>query len=150
MKTKIPPPAITLVLALLMLLSHYAYPLVLGTSILRAISALLCLALAVVFLSESLLSFMRHKTTILPFEPEKATSLVVSGVYKLSRNPMYLGMLLLLLALMLYLGNPALVLILLVYVLVLTKLQIQPEEQVLKKNFGADYEAYCRKVRRWI
>lgn len=150
MKTKIPPPIITLVLALAMLGAHYLYPLVFGSSTLRSLGAFICIALAVVFLSESLLSFIRHKTTVLPFAPEKASHLVVSGVYKVSRNPMYLGMLLLLLSLMLYLGNPALVPFLLVYVVVLTKLQIHPEEQALKKLFGADYEAYCLQVRRWI
>jgi len=98
----------------------------------------------------SLVQFFKSKTTVDPTVPEKATSLVTSGVYKISRNPMYLGMLLILLAWGLWLGNAFNVLLASGFVLYMNKFQIVPEEEVLSKMFGVAYKQYCVLTRRWF
>lgn len=95
-------------------------------------------------------SFRRAKTTVNPFTPEKSSALVVSGVYRLSRNPMYLGMLLVLVGWAYALGSlPALV-GLPVYIGYMNRFQIGPEECLLAEKFGDAFEGYCRRVRRWV
>ena len=90
------------------------------------------------------------QTTISPLKPEAATALVSSGIYARTRNPMYLGLALLLLAWAVYLSalwpfaGP------LFFVLYLTRFQILPEERALAKLFGEAYADYKRRVRRWI
>lgn len=98
----------------------------------------------------ALLGFIRAKTTVNPMKPEKASQLVVSGMYRFSRNPMYLGMLLLLTGWALYLGNVAAFALLPVFVGLITVLQIQPEERALQALFGEQYRQYCRQVGRWL
>ena len=150
MKNKIPPPIITLLVGIVMWGIDLMYDLSFGSKDVRASIAFFFIAVALVFLSESFLSFLRNKTTVNPLSPEKASRLVVSGVYKLSRNPMYLGMLSLLVSWMSFLGNPMLVICLAAFILLLNKLQIEPEEAALTKLFGDEYSVYCTRVRRWI
>ena len=89
-------------------------------------------------------------TTVDPRDPGKATRLVAGGVYRLSRNPMYLGLLCTMTAWAVYLGSPWSLLILPIYVWYITRFQILPEEAALHRLFGASYVAYCARVRRWI
>ncbi len=95
-------------------------------------------------------AFFRHRTTANPLSPQRSSSVVTSGIYRFSRNPMYLGMLLLLTAWAVWRGNGAAFLALPLFVLYITVFQIKPEEQILRAKFGAPYEAYLRRVRRWI
>ena len=94
--------------------------------------------------------FIKAKTTINPMKPDATEKLVIKGLYRISRNPMYLGVLLLLLAWAAYLHNVLSLAPPLLFVLTMTLFQIKPEEKALHQKFGADYEAYCRRVRRWI
>lgn len=94
--------------------------------------------------------FFKSKTTVNPLKPDKSQALVTSGLYRFSRNPMYLGMLLMLTGLALWLGNPIGVLPLIFFVAYLTTFQIKPEEAVLQKLFGATYSDYQDSVRRWL
>jgi len=94
--------------------------------------------------------FLRSKTTISPVKPEKASKLVTTGLYQFSRNPMYLGLLLALLAWALWLGNAFNVLLAAFFVMYMNKFQILPEEEALLKLFGKEYTAYCTLVRRWF
>ncbi|MBD1548313.1 methyltransferase family protein [Roseibium aggregatum] len=96
------------------------------------------------------LAFLRKRTTINPLRPERAGSLVVSGLYRISRNPMYLGMAVLLAGWALYLGSLAALIIIPAFVWLLTELQIKPEEVALESVFGEDYQSYKARVRRWI
>ncbi|MGB1090891.1 MAG: methyltransferase family protein [Oceanobacter sp.] len=96
------------------------------------------------------LNFLRHHTTINPMAPEKSSELVTDGPYRFTRNPMYLGLALLLTALTLYLGNPFALLGPIVFLAYITRFQILPEEQFLLQKFGSSYEDYKSKVRRWI
>ncbi len=96
-------------------------------------------------------SFSRASTTIDPHQPEETTSLVTDGVYRFTRNPMYLGLTLIVIGWALVLGSVvALVVGPTLLVVVLTRLQIQPEERVLADKFGDEYEAFRGRVRRWL
>ncbi len=99
---------------------------------------------------KGVMDFHRHKTTVNPLQPEKATTLVVDGIYRYSRNPMYLGMALVLGGwvvwqsnLLGWLGLPA-------FVLWMNRMQIAHEETALRAKFGPAFDAYAARVRRWV
>ncbi len=94
--------------------------------------------------------FGRAGTTVDPRVPDKSEKLVVSGVYKFSRNPMYLGFLLILCAWSLKLNSPLSLLLLPFFVLYMNRFQIIPEERWMLDKFDESYEKYCTQVRRWI
>lgn len=96
------------------------------------------------------LRFSRAGTTTNPLHPQHSTHLVVDGLNARSRNPMYLDMLLLLLAWVVLLANVASALLLPVFVWYITRFQILPEERALAARFGDDYAAYRARVRRWL
>lgn len=98
----------------------------------------------------SVVAFFRAKTTINPLQPERSEVLVVKGLYRVSRNPMYLGMLLILMGICVYLGQPLNVVFLMVFVGLINTLQIRPEERALRTRFGQSYVDYCHRVRRWV
>ena len=95
-------------------------------------------------------AFFAAKTTVNPLRPETANMLVISGLYEVSRNPMYLGLLIFLTGWSIWLGNPLNAILLVGFVAYITYSQIKPEEAVLREKFGADYTDYCSRVRRWI
>ena len=106
---------------------------------------------AAIFLDAwSLWLFFRAKTTFNPMNPSKTSYLVTSGLYCISRNPMYFGLLLMLIGWALYLGSISPILLLPLFVWLLTKMQIEPEEKILIDKFGQEYKNYQRRVRRWI
>lgn len=94
--------------------------------------------------------FRKAKTTVDPRKPEQSSAIVTSGIYRWTRNPMYLGFLLVLIALALRLANLAVVPWLIVYVLYMNRFQIGPEERMLRAKFGKAYDAYLKRVRRWF
>lgn len=98
----------------------------------------------------SVRSFAKEETTVNPIAPEKAGRLVTTGPYRFTRNPMYLGMLLLLVAVALAIQNTTALGGPLLFMASITFLQIIPEEWVLKENFGSAFAAYRRQTRRWL
>lgn len=94
--------------------------------------------------------FNKYATTTHPQQPEKATALVRSGIYRRSRNPMYLGLLLILLSYVIYLGNMVTLVILPLFVWYMSRFQIIPEERMMLQKFGEEYREYQSNVRRWI
>lgn len=98
----------------------------------------------------SVRTFARHDTTVNPLRPERASRLVAAGIYRYSRNPMYLSLLLALAAWATWLGSLAAAVIVPGFVWAMNRWQIRPEERALAALFGAEYEAYRRSVRRWI
>jgi len=95
-------------------------------------------------------SFVAVKTTINPLRPSRASSLVTSGIFGLSRNPIYLGDLLVLAAFAVWLGNAVNAVLLCLFAWYITRFQIIPEERALTRIFGESYIAYCERVRRWL
>ena len=150
LELKVPPPIVALVLALLMWLT----PAVAGLVRIPYPARVLC-AIVLVCIGQSIgiagvFAFRRAKTTVNPTKASLASSLVIQGVYRYTRNPMYLGFLLTLLAWAMFLANPFAVLWVVVFVLYINRFQIIPEERVLASLFGAEYEAYKGRVRRWV
>lgn len=97
-----------------------------------------------------LLGFIRQKTTASPLKPGNASLLICDGFYRHSRNPMYLGMAILLTGWSLVLRNPLCLLVLPVFVAYINRFQIAPEERALSARFGDEYLAYTRRVPRWL
>lgn len=95
-------------------------------------------------------SFRRHQTTVNPSTPEKTSSIVDSGIYSFSRNPMYLAMLIGLIALALYFSNIAAACVIPCFIIYITRFQIIPEERALNELFGDEFVLYSKKVRRWL
>ena len=97
-----------------------------------------------------IVSFAQAKTTVNPMKPDAASSLVVSGLYARSRNPMYLGLLLILIGWAVYLSNVVAFLLLPGFILYMHRFQIEPEERALASLFGQEFVAYKSRVRRWL
>lgn len=96
------------------------------------------------------LSLLAARTSLNPLNPERASVLVAVGAFALSRNPIYLGDALLLCAWLVWLGQPLGLLALAGFVLWLDRVQIPAEERALAQRFGADWQAYRARVRRWL
>lgn len=94
--------------------------------------------------------FRRARTTVNPIAPEEASAVVDGGIYRHTRNPMYLGFVFVLLAWAVWLSAPWSLLGPVVFAAWMTRFQILPEERALAERFGEDYRVYCRQARRWI
>jgi len=147
---RIPPPIIGMITLLaIWLIARYGPGPVFKHSIVTII-AILLLVCGLVFDLVSLGAFRKARTTFNPLSPNKASALVTGGLYRVSRNPMYLGMLLILTAWFLYQGHWAGIFALIAFVLYMNRFQIRPEEDAMIENFGQDYLDYMQQVRRWI
>lgn len=98
----------------------------------------------------SLMTFIKKHTTPNPFRPQKTQTLVTTGTYSFTRNPMYLGMVFVLIGWGIYLGSMTPFILIPPFVWVLTVMQIIPEEEILEDKFGQEYVDYKARVRRWI
>jgi len=150
LELKIPPPIVALVVALLMWLTPAMAGLVQIPYSARVLCAVIFICVGQGIGIAGMVAFHRAKTTVNPVKASLASSLVTRGVYRYTRNPMYVGLSLTLLAWAVFLANPFAVPWVVVYVLYITRFQIIPEERVLTSLFGQEYEAYKGKVRRWI
>ena len=150
LELRVPPLAILLVTVLLMALCARLLPAVAFTIPFQEFAALI-LALAGATISIlGVISFRRAGTTVNPLKPDASTSLVRSGVYKLTRNPMYLGFLMLLLGWGIYLSNALALMFIPMFLVYMNQFQIEPEERALFSRFGQEFVAYTRSVRRWL
>lgn len=95
-------------------------------------------------------AFRLHKTTVNPLTPDQSSSLVRSGIYRVSRNPMYLGFLVALVGWGVFLANWVAALPLPLFVAYLNHFQIHPEERALTQRFGEEFLSYSQSVRRWL
>jgi protein-S-isoprenylcysteine O-methyltransferase Ste14 len=96
------------------------------------------------------ISFRRAQTTVNPLKPETSTALVSTGIYRITRNPMYLGMLAVLLAWAAYLSSAWALLGPVAFALYITRFQIIPEERALRSSFGTKFVEYTQRTRRWL
>lgn len=147
---RIPPPLVGLVAALAMWgIARFSFRLEMHDGLRWGLVVLFLIA-GIGLDLPALLAFRRAKTTVNPVKIDRVTHLVVDGPFRFTRNPMYLGMLFLLLAWAAYLNAPLALFGPLAFVLYITRFQIIPEERVMATKFGATYEVYRKRVRRWI
>jgi protein-S-isoprenylcysteine O-methyltransferase Ste14 len=150
LELKIPPPVVALIVALAMWFAAGATsPLAMPLSARVALATILIL-LGVAFSGTAAVLFGQAKTTRNPLRPQASSALVQSGAYKFSRNPMYLGLLLVLLGWAAALSSAVAVVGPVVFVVYITRFQIKPEERALAALFGAEYANYRQRVRRWL
>jgi len=150
MKLLVPPPVQAIICAACMWVIAARFP-VLGFSF--SMQQEVAIAICVIGILVDLISvglFTKLKTTVSPFSPQKTKKLVTSGLYQFSRNPMYLGMVIILLGLGVWLGNFAAFALVPGFMWFVTIYQIIPEEEILTGKFGQEYADYKTKVRRWI
>lgn len=149
LELKIPPVAALLVIAAAMWAAARVLPAFNMSQALRLSLSAALAALGVAVALAGVLSFRRAKTTVNPLQPG-ASSLVSTGVYAFTRNPMYVGMAAVLVGWAIYLSSPACLLGPVVFVAYLTRFQIIPEERVLAGLFGESFAEYRKRVRRWL
>lgn len=151
LENRIPPPLVALAAALLMWLTSLLPAYVQEAPFaLRTTLAMVIAAVGVGFSVAGMWAFRRASTTMNPLTPDSASALVTGGVYRLTRNPMYLGLLLDLLAWAAFLWSPLALAVLPFFVLYINRFQIVSEERALSSLFGAEYAAYRQLVRRWL
>ncbi|WP_069469722.1 methyltransferase family protein [Candidatus Marithrix sp. Canyon 246] len=150
LKLIIPPPIYMLFFATIMWLLDKYMPIVQIFPETWQLLGLGLIAIAILLDLWSLTLFLLVRTTPNPIKPENASELVIRGMYRFSRNPMYLGLLTMLIGWAIYLGGLIAFFILPFFVITLNIQQIKPEEEVLEKKFGETYLAYKRCVRAWI
>ena len=148
METKIPPPIVTLVFGLSIYFSRGIFQVI---EIKHSFYfGILLLLLGFVILISAVRLFRKDKTTVNPLSPEQATKLVTDGIFKYSRNPMYLGMALVLGSIAVFfnlIGGIILIALICAYI---TKFQIFPEEKAMRDLFPDDFDKYTKATRRWI
>ena len=146
----IPPPVVAAVIAALMWAVDRVLPSGRIAFDLREPLALVLLAAGLLLVAAAAAQFVAARTSINPLRPSRASSLITTGLFAISRNPIYLGDLLLLAALAVWLGNALNVALLALFVWTINRYQIIPEERALTQLFGEAYAAYRARVRRWL
>ena len=150
LELKIPPPVVALLIGAGMWLVSRGGPSIDMPPLIRTVGAGAIAASGGILAFAGKIAFRRAKTTINPLRPANASSLVTSGIYRFTRNPMYLGLLLLLLGWSVYLSSVFVFVGPVLLVLYLGRFQIAPEERVLAAKFGEAYLDYRSRVRRWL
>jgi protein-S-isoprenylcysteine O-methyltransferase Ste14 len=150
LENRIPPPLVFLLVGAAMWAAARGMPAIQFDNTWRfgIVGAFLTLAAIVVI--PAIIGFKRAKTTINPVNIEAVSTLVTAGIYRYTRNPMYVGLTAVLLAFSVYLAVPAAFLGPLAFVVFITRFQIIPEERVLRSKFGKAYSDYQQAVRRWL
>ena len=151
LELKIPPVAVALAVAAAMWFASSILPLSIQVPIVvRALAAAILALLGAGVGIAGIIEFRRARTTVNPIKPDTASVLVTSGIYRVSRNPMYLGMLFALIAWAAFMSDATAFIVASVFVPYLNRFQIAPEEWVLSARFGAEFADYKARVRRWL
>ena len=148
MNNRIPPPIVTLIFGISIYYSKSFFNQFLNFSN-NGISLFLLILGLIIFIS-AVRSFRKQKTTVNPLKPKQASSLVTSGIFRFSRNPMYLGMLIILLSISFKFNLLGGIIISLLFFIFITKFQIYPEEEAMNELFGDKFTQYSNTTRRWI
>ena len=148
MNNKIPPPIVTLFFGLCIYLSRPYFP-EFNNSVLNSLS-IISFVVGIFVFAAAVSSFKKQKTTVNPISIENASSLVVSGIFKHSRNPMYLGMSFVLLGLAFKFNVIGGLLFTGIFMSFITIFQIKPEEVAMEKLFDQEWDDYTKNVRRWL
>ena len=148
LRNRIPPPIVTLIFALLSFwLANYLPKLAFNY---QGLSSLLMILIGLTIIVIGVKTFNNSDTTINPLNPSEASHLVTEGVFSYTRNPMYLGMVIILLGVSIYNGVYIGIIILPCFIFYITELQIKPEEEAMVEIFAGDYTDYLKRVRRWL
>lgn len=150
LELKIPPPVVVLIVASTMWWATFLTPTLTSSIDFRTVASVILFVIGAVTTVAGVVEFRRARTTVDPTDPGKATSIVTSGVYRVTRNPMYLGLLFVLVGWAVYLSNLVALAGPILFMLYMNRFQIVPEERILKARFGAEYETYLSTVRRWL
>jgi protein-S-isoprenylcysteine O-methyltransferase Ste14 len=150
LELKIPPVLVTVLFVLLMWLVSRITPTIPISPVFKVTSLLFFVGLGSYVGLTGVAAFRKANTTVNPLEPDTTSSLVVSGIFKRTRNPMYLALMLALTGWGLYLGNLFSLLLATGFVPYMNHFQIRPEERALEKTFGTGFNDYKKQVRRWI
>lgn len=150
LELKIPPLALVLLAGGMMWGIAWAVPTFGFVFPARLICAVGAVVIGVAIAGMGVFSFRLAKTTVNPMKPDSSSALVVTGIYRLTRNPMYLGFLWFLLGWGIFLSNALALLILPGFVMYMNRFQIEPEERALTRLFGQAFVTYATQVRRWI
>ena len=150
LETKIPPPVVMALLGTAAFGVAHLLPALSFELPLRKFAAVAVAFVGLVLNIVPKLAFQRAGTTVNPLRPALVTSLVTSGIYRYTRNPMYLGQSVILLSWALYLLNVAALLVVPAFMLYITRFQIRPEERYLSARFPDAYAAFCRQASRWL
>ncbi len=150
LESRVPPFFVVLAVAGLMWMAAAATPFLTLPFSARAVVAAGVAAVGLLTGLSGTLAFARARTSADPTNPRVASTLVVTGIYRFTRNPMYVGHFLLVVAWGLFLANILALALAPLHVLYITRFQIMPEERVLSALFGAEYAAYTARVRRWL
>lgn len=142
------PPVILLTFILLEILLHYQFPVASVIAAPWKWSGIGLIALGILIIASPALSFRRSDTTIIPFQ--ESSSLVVSGMFRVTRNPMYLGMVTILTGVAVLTGSLSPFVMPILFVPVLNRRVIRHEEVMLEQAFGDEYRDYMKQVRRWL
>ena len=147
-KTKIPPPLVALTFGFLINYTKDIFPKIEIRN--EIIFGSFMIIIGLIIILSAIILFKKYQTTITPLNPSNATKLITDGIYKFSRNPMYLGLLLVLTSSGIYFGAWLSLLLAPLFCFLITTLQIVPEEEAMFKLFGESFVEYTKKVRRWI
>ena len=148
LRNRIPPPIVTLIFALLSFwLANYLPKLAFNY---QGLTSLLMILIGLTIIVIGVKTFNNSDTTINPLNPSEASHLVTEGVFSYTRNPMYLGMVIILLGVSIYNGVYIGIIILPCFIFYITEFQIKPEEEAMEEIFPGDYTDYLKRVRRWL
>jgi len=150
MKLKVPPALLFIIFVLLMRASDQLFSYDVLAFPYQQMTAYVVFGVGVIIGLLGVFEFRRRSTTVNPHKPENTRELVTSGIYQISRNPMYVGLLIGLAAVAIRLGNISSILLLPVFVWYMNTFQIKPEEAVMKEKFGDNFTSYMNTTRRWI
>ena len=150
LETRIPPPLVGLIAGIVAWLVSSAFAPTSVPAFVRLTVALALVLIGFALAGAGARAVSRAKTTLNPTKPETATALVTSGIYRYTRNPMYLGMAACVLAWSAWLGTLAGLIGAPLFVLYMNRFQIGPEERALGRLFGAEFSDYRARVRRWL
>jgi len=148
MNNKIPPPIVTLISGLAIYFSRNLFPNHTGLTL--DVFSILLLLFGIIIIRTAFVSFKKHQTTINPLNLTKTSSLVNTGIFKYTRNPMYLGMVLILLSIALKFNLYGGLIVILLFFSFITKFQIIPEEKAMESLFEQKYKKYKKTTRRWL
>lgn len=150
LETKIPPPIVTILFVFAMWNTSTVTQGFELSSEIRYLGIGIFIALGLIGLLSGAVSFRLAKTTVNPLKPEAATSLVTSGIYRITRNPMYVGLAFLLCAWTFYLSSLWAFPFVFLFIVYIHRFQIVPEERALIRNFDQEFVVYKGRVRPWL